>query len=253
MSVHIGESVIYIGTCGFAEARRRLFRDFDVLEVQQTFYQPPRLETANRWRKEAPQAFLFTLKAWQLITHSAKSPTYRRVRERLTPAQLRLCGGFQLNEVTLWAWRRTFEIAQVLKAAAVVCQTPSSFHPEPSNLEQMRRFFREVPRGAWKIVFEPRGEGWDEKVLGPLLETLDLVHGTDPFLARPLSRNWHYFRLHGKLAYTYAYRYSDEDLVRLAKMLPAQGTVFVLFNNAFMAADARRFKALLTGRRQNKI
>lgn len=244
-------SAIHIGICGFAEARRRLFRDFDVLEVQQTFYQPPRLETATRWRQEAPPGFQFTLKAWQLITHSAKSPTYRRLRERLTPEQLGLCGGFQLNDVTLWAWQRTFETAQILKAAAVVCQTPPSFHPEPSNLEQMRRFFREVSRGSWKIVFEPRGKGWDEKVLRPLLETLDLVHGLDPFLTRPLSRNWHYFRLHGRPTYTYAYRYSDEDLEQLEGMLPGQGTVFVLFNNVSMTVDARRFKARLTGR-QNK-
>lgn len=226
-------------------SRARLLRTFDALEVQQTFYQPPRLETASRWRQEAPQAFQFTLKAWQLITHPAQSPTYRRLRARLRPEQLALCGGFQLNPLTCWAWQRTLEIAGALKAAAVVCQTPPSFHPEPANLERMGRFFREVPRGPWKIVFEPRGPGWDEGVLRPLLSALDLVHGTDPFLAPSLGEDFHYFRLHGRPAYAYGYRYSAEDLAQLKQRLPARGTVFVLFNNASMAEDARRFKALL--------
>ncbi len=236
---------VYVGTCGFVETRARLFRDFEVLEVQQTFYQPPRLEIARRWRQEAPSAFKFTLKAWQLITHPARSQTYRRLRERLSHEQLACCGGFKLNPVTCWAWQRTMEIAEVLKAEAVVCQTPPSFHPEPANLEQMERFFRKVPRGDWKIVFEPRGPGWDVKVLRPVLEALNLSHGTDPFLAPSLGEDFHYFRLHGRPAYAYDYRYSDEDLEELRKMLPAQGRVFVLFNNAFMAEDARRFKALL--------
>jgi uncharacterized protein YecE (DUF72 family) len=236
---------VYVGTCGFVETRARLFRDFEVLEVQQTFYQPPRLEIARRWRQEAPQAFKFTLKAWQLITHSARSPTYRRLRERLSPEQLACCGGFKLNPLTRWAWQRTVEIAEALRADAVVCQTPPSFHPEPVNLERIEKFFREVPRGTWKIVFEPRGTGWDEKRLKPLLEALNLVHGTDPFLAPSLGEDFHYFRLHGRPAYAYNYRYSDEDLVQLKQSLPAQGTIFVLFNNTTMAADARRFKALL--------
>ena len=75
---------IFVGTCGFAEAQQRLFRDFTVLEVQQTFYQPPRVSTAQRWRSTAPNDFIFTLKAWQLITHEATSPTYRRLKEPLS-------------------------------------------------------------------------------------------------------------------------------------------------------------------------
>jgi len=51
-----------------------------VVEVQQTFYQIPRIATGKRWREEAPPDFEFTMKAWQLITHEPSSPTYRRLR-----------------------------------------------------------------------------------------------------------------------------------------------------------------------------
>ncbi len=48
------------------------------------FYEPPRDGTMRRWRAQAPIDFEFTIKAWQLITHDALSPTYRRLRSPLT-------------------------------------------------------------------------------------------------------------------------------------------------------------------------
>jgi uncharacterized protein YecE (DUF72 family) len=67
---------IRVGCCGFALAQPRYFRTFRLLEVRQTFYQPPRLATLQRWRQQAPPGFEFTLKAWQLITHEPTSPTF---------------------------------------------------------------------------------------------------------------------------------------------------------------------------------
>jgi uncharacterized protein YecE (DUF72 family) len=55
-----------------------------VVEVQQTFYEPPADTTIRRWRARAPAAFEFTLKAWQLITHEPSSPTFRRLKRPLT-------------------------------------------------------------------------------------------------------------------------------------------------------------------------
>lgn len=43
------------------------FRQFKLVEVQQTFYKMPRLETAQRWRQTAPADFEFTLKAWHVL------------------------------------------------------------------------------------------------------------------------------------------------------------------------------------------
>ncbi|MER3469532.1 MAG: DUF72 domain-containing protein, partial [Thermoflexus sp.] len=57
---------IHIGCCGFPKARSVYFRAFRAVEVQQTFYDPPRPETLRRWREEAGPDFVFTLKAWQV-------------------------------------------------------------------------------------------------------------------------------------------------------------------------------------------
>lgn len=85
---------VRVGTCGFPEAQARLFRDFGILEVQRTFYRPPRVTTAERWRREAPTGFVFTLKAWQLVTHEASSPTYRHRGVALSAAQRAQAGAW---------------------------------------------------------------------------------------------------------------------------------------------------------------
>ncbi|MET1127893.1 MAG: DUF72 domain-containing protein, partial [Thermoproteota archaeon] len=63
------------GCCGFPLSRKRYFERFNVVEVQQTFYDPPSADTLRRWREEAPKGFVFTVKAWQAVTHPSSSPT----------------------------------------------------------------------------------------------------------------------------------------------------------------------------------
>ncbi len=231
-----------MGTCGFAGARARAFADLDLVEIQQTFYEPPRRQTAARWRSEAPDRFRFTIKAWQLITHRATSPTYRRLKTPLTEPQRGQCGDFRWNDTTRMAWERTLEIAVTLRAEVVVFQAPARFQPTAGNLDHMERFFTAIDRpGGLILAFEPRGEAWTDAVLAPVLERLDLVHAVDPFLRRPVGEGLRYFRLHGLPAYHYHYRYTDAELDRLAAWCRRPGRYRVLFNNDAMAQDARRF------------
>lgn len=239
------ETSIRVGVCGFAESQAGVFADFDVLEVQKTFYQPPRPGTAARWRERAPAGFEFTLKAWQLVTHEHGSPTYRRLTERLSERDLTRAGGFRWNAVTRMAWERTREIAALLDAPAIVLQTPARFRPTAANLGRMRRFFEAIERDGRRLVFEPRGDAWDDRLVRQVIESLDLVHGVDPFLRRPLGRGMRYFRLHGRPAYHYRYRYTDEDLDTLATRINRAWPHYILFNNDRMADDARRFRARL--------
>lgn len=85
---------IKVGLCGFTMAAARYAQHFAVVEVQQTFYQPPAAAVIARWRAQMPASFEFTLKAWMLVTHAAKSPTYRRLRRPLTVSEAAGAGGF---------------------------------------------------------------------------------------------------------------------------------------------------------------
>jgi uncharacterized protein YecE (DUF72 family) len=62
--------VVRIGCAGFPQRQAVTFETLDVVEVQATFYKPPLVKTVQHWRAVAPRSFSFTMKAWQLITHS---------------------------------------------------------------------------------------------------------------------------------------------------------------------------------------
>ena len=94
-----------IGTCGFGVTQAEYARTFSCVEVQHTFYEPPRLTTLERWRRQMPASFEFTLKAWQLITHEARSPTYRRLKRKLSETEKAEAGCFRATEIVNEAWR----------------------------------------------------------------------------------------------------------------------------------------------------
>lgn len=105
--------VIKIGCCGFPVKRQTYAARFHLVEVQRTFYQPPRLATAQKWRQERDPDFEFTLKAWQLITHQAQSPTYRRLRRKLSPKEKSQTGAFQQTPLVHEAWRGLHALQQL--------------------------------------------------------------------------------------------------------------------------------------------
>lgn len=78
--------MIRVGVCGFPTAQEVLFQKLDVVEVQKTFYTPLSEKHLLNLRKKAPPHFIFTMKAFQSITHPHHSPTYRRAK--LPPTSL---------------------------------------------------------------------------------------------------------------------------------------------------------------------
>jgi uncharacterized protein YecE (DUF72 family) len=228
-------------------ATAHYFREFGVVEVQQTFYEPPRDSTLRRWRTQAPPAFEFTLKAWQLVTHDATSPTYRRLRRPLRADERAGCGSFRDTPVVREAWERTLECARLLRATAILLQCPASFRPTAENLDRLRAFARTARRPAGiRLLWEPRGDWSTENVAG-LCRELDLVHVVDPFVHATATPRQPYFRLHGTTGARHVY--TDDELRRLLELLPAapEAPPYVMFNNLPRVGDARRFRALLAG------
>lgn len=229
-----------MGCCGFARKLEEYARELPVVEVQQTFYQPPQVSTAERWGRRVPEGFVFTLKAWQLVTHPPTSPTYRRLSRPVPASQLDRYGFFAPTEEVHEAWARTLEVARALRAAVVVFQCPASFTPTPAHVENLRRFFRRAPRDGLQLAWEPRGP-WPEGLVRQLCQDLDLIHCTDPLAAPSVYGRVRYYRLHGRGGYRY--RYTEEDLRQLRGRCTAPA--YVLFNNVSMWEDALRFRDLL--------
>ena len=235
--------MLKIGCCGFGMARARYRARFAVVEVQQTFYQPPKPETLARWRAEAPADFEFTVKAWQPVTHPSGSPTWRRLREPPGPPEE--AGHFRPSATVRAAWERTLEAARLLEAGIVLFQCPARFTPTEEHVADMRRFFRGIDRDGLTLAWEPRGD-WPDDLLAGLCGELGLVHCVDPLKRRPVTGGLAYFRLHGVTGYRY--RHTDDDLARLLDAAAGFDTAYCLFNNMTMVEDAGRFRALAAQR-----
>jgi uncharacterized protein YecE (DUF72 family) len=237
----------FVGCCGWTEAQARYAVDFPTIELQTTFYQPPADAVAKRWRSQAPPGFRFCLKAWQLITHTPSSPTYRRLKSGISATERDLYGGFQPTEQVWLAWERTREIAQILQADAVVFQCPKSFMPTRANTANLTKFFHQVERDSRIFAWEPRGDDWRPELIRDLCAANNLIHCVDPFKSDPLFGDSLYWRLHGRTGYRY--RYTDEDLIELATRLHARGRLpgphYIMFNNIHSRDDAQRFSRLL--------
>ena len=226
--------MINVGTCGFSSSHSRYFNEFNVVEIQKTFYTPISQSLAQKWRSEAPESFIFTLKAPQTITHPPRSPTYRRYKGKMGDF-----GYFKTNEDVLKSWENFVLIAKTLKAKFIVFQTPASFKEEKENIENMYNFFSVVERIA-TYGWEPRGK-WKEDTVRKICEDLNLIHIVDPFKGKPVWGVFSYYRLHGKGGYRY--QYQDDELRQLLQII--KDGDYVMFNNTHMWEDALRFKHLL--------
>jgi len=235
---------LWVGCCGWNGARSRYFRQFQTIELQGTFYQPPAVELAAKWKQEAPEGFRFCLKAWQLITHAASSPTYQRLKTPLSERSRQAVGGFQPTEEVWRAWEVTLGIARALDAAVIVLQCPASFRPTEPNLRNLEAFLRRAGGCQHQLAWEPRGD-WPRDVLRDLCTRWGLIHCVDPFVSESVTAGVRYFRLHGGAGYRH--QYSDDELRDLRSRVPtdSQHEAYLMFNNMFMKDDAARFLTLI--------
>jgi uncharacterized protein YecE (DUF72 family) len=232
-----------IGTCGFRMNKHEYSDVLKCVEVQHTFYQPPQIKTLEKWKSEMPVDFEFTLKAWQLITHESTSPTYKRLKKKLTEKEADESGFFKPTDIVAEGLATTLACADALKARTILFQCPAKFRQTPENIKNLRKFFKKADRGERIFAWEPRGP-WDPKVVSKICGDLDLRHVVDPFVSRTTTPEKCYYRLHGIGGWRY--RYEDGELDELISMLPDDQLAYVFFNNNVMTEDAIRFRRMLS-------
>lgn len=232
--------MIKIGCCGFRGKRQDYFKNFQVVEIQQTFYKPPMLNTARKWRQEAPPNFEYTMKAWQLITHEARSPTYRKAGLTIEEERKDKYGFFRPTKEVFEAWEKCMEFARELNARIIVFQCPPAFKENIENIENMRQFFSSIEK-KFLYALELRAE-WRKEIIVDICEEFGLIHCVDPFKNESYYGEPKYYRLHGMKGYNYDY--SVEELQKLLKICKGR-EVYCLFNNTQMLKNALEFKKLL--------
>jgi uncharacterized protein YecE (DUF72 family) len=228
---------------------------FDTIEINTSFYQPPRPEVAAQWleRVAANPKFVFTAKLWQKFTHEtgATAEDERAVRAGFAP----LCAAGRL--------------------AAVLMQFPYSFHRTTENEARLTALLQRF--ADYQMVVEVRHNSWNHPDFYALLEE----HGAgfcnidQPLVGRSLrpSEQWTapvaYVRLHGRRYDTwfsddpmtpkeerYNYLYSESELEpwadRIRKLASHAPTTFVITNNHFQGkgvVNALQLINLLSGQK----
>lgn len=236
--------MIKIGCCGFGVSRMKYLQHFKVVEIQKTFYKLPRGELVEKWGREVPPKFEFTMKVWQLITHTPKSPTYRKAKIKIEEGKEKNYGSFKPTDEVFRAWEDTEEIGKILGVKIFVFQSPPSFKWTDENRKNLTDFFNTIDRKNYIFVWESRGN-WGEKVLKEICDDLNLIDGVDPFKRVPISNDLIYYRLHGKGGYKY--KYTDDELNEMSNGLARTRNAYIMFNNIYMFEDALRFKEILRG------
>lgn len=239
---------IRVGLCGFTMSMAAYSRYFPVVEVQNTFYDPPRDGVMKKWLATTAPSLEYTIKVWQKVTHAANSPTYRRITRPLLVGEEP--GYFRDSPAVEQGWQRSVECADLLSATGMLFQCPASFRPEPENVQRMCAFFGRIQRPKARLLWEPRGAEWvvQRELALSLCRDLDLVHVVDPFVTKPAPHCAVYWRLHGLNGAHNSY--SEIELNWLHRLLldtEPRGTPYVLFNNLPRVADAKRFCQILKG------
>jgi len=222
--------MIKVGCCGYPTSMSKYYENFNLIELNITFYNYPKPTTLTKWRQNAPKNFEFTVKAHQDITH----------KHKFKPAP------------SIQAFNQMKQICKTLRARILLLQTPASFKPD--KLQDAYNFFTQTNRENLILAWETRGPKWDNPTtrekLSKTLQELNITHITDPLKTMPThTNNTAYFRLHGLGQRMYYYQHTDKELEKLhnlVKPLEAkQKEVYILFNNLSMLDDSLRFKHYL--------
>lgn len=252
---------LYIGCCGFPCARKKYYEYFKIVELQNTFYELPSTEWALNLRSEAPGDFVFTVKAWQVITHPSKSPTWSKMKRRVE-GNLENYGYLRPTRENLNALEKTLGVARALRSEFIILQTPGGMPYSSESVKWVNEFFeraKSLLRSGEVLGWEPRGEWLRAPELKSILEKHEIVHVVDIFRNKPLYKHQGvlYVRLHGigPGEVNYSYVYTEKDLVELKEMILRENfqAAFVLFNNVKMLNNALEFKKILEAEKRELV
>ncbi len=253
----VGTKRILVGTCGFPSSRQKVFKIVDVVELQSTFYNLLSEKQIENIVRDKPSSVELTVKAWQVITHPATSPSWRKLKIK-PEGRKENYGWLRPTKENIEALKKVVLQAERLNAKVLVFQTPGSMPVNDNVREDIEEFFDvalDVVGSAFVISWEPRGGWLHERWFLEHLERKGIIIITDVLRTHVsfIGNTIFYTRLHGlggTRDVNYKYKYTGEDLERLADIVfevleKNINKAYILFNNVYMLQDAEAFKQVL--------
>lgn len=205
-------------------------RDFDTVELNNTFYHLPSEAAFDAWRDAVPAGFRYAVKGSRFITHMIKLKDPERGIVNFVPRAQRL--GRKLGPI-LW-------------------QLPPGWNV---NVERLDQFLAALPRGI-RYAFELRNRSWMTDAVLEVLQKYDaafciydLAGYQSPL---EITAGWTYIRLHGPTSSKYQGSYSDRQLEQWAGRIDdwkrKLRAVYVYFDNddsAYAVNNALTLKEMM--------
>lgn len=204
---------------------------FKTVEINHSFYKLPKVETLQKWHRETPDSFRFTMKGSRYISHMKKIVDDEDVREGL---------------------QRFYKIVSELKEklGCVLWQLPGNQHRDDEKLKN----FCTLLSDRFNNVLEFRHTSWFTEPVFNILENQGVGYCVIsapedlPELTR-VTTDVGYVRFHGKKEW-YRYDYSDKELHEWSNNIKQMNArdIYIYFNNdaeAFAVKNALKIKEKL--------
>ncbi len=203
--------------------------NFNSVEINNTFYRIPEINTLRSWIDQTPSGFRFSVKASRYITHMKKLKDSK--------------------EHVIKFYKSIDPLKK--KLGAVLWQLPASLH---RNNERIETFCRNLDNSFTNVI-EFRHVSWFKKEIYSLLSSFDVTFcsisapGNLPGLIVD-STGKTYLRFHGKKEW-YRYSYSNEELDKWRNKIEKSNAeiCYIYFNNdykAYAVENAIKMKELLS-------
>lgn len=182
----------------------------DCLELDESWQDPLRDATLQRWRDRAPEGFHHILTAWRAFT---ADPLSERKPPELGDVQTDDWGLLRPTDTLRHHWRQWTIHLRILRPSAVVFRTPVGFSPSQKHRDNLERFFREIVGTIDPLRVWVPGGLWEMDDARELAEPLGLIVARDPFLEPDLPEvpdGPAYYTLTGP--WGGRRRFSDDDL-----------------------------------------
>lgn len=216
--------MLLVGCSGFPVPATRYLREFTLVEIADTFLGVPGPALVRRWKREAPEGFVFTALAPRELTAAAFKPT----------------------SAAESAWEAFLPVARDLSARAIVITSPPDVSSSKVNRAAARAMFERIARPELPpLVWEPP-PSWDLRESENTVKDLPVIVARDPARHPAYAKTqMGYYRLPGPAGYKS--RYEDPALEAIAKTVRDTRVpdVFVIFANVDMYADSKRLRKLL--------
>jgi uncharacterized protein YecE (DUF72 family) len=211
--------MITIGCAGFPVPATRYFKEFLFVEVQDTHVTQPGAGTIRRWRREAPQGFVFTLLAPREIGQES----------------------FREGKVVEAALKNLVSVGKELEAHTAVFASPPEFSSSRANKAAVKDFLASVRKKMQRIVWEAPPD-WDPDEVLAIAADAGATAARDPLLHGTTTTKLGYYRLPGPAGHKS--RYEDPAIEKLAELALAakNDEAIYVFTNVDMFADAKRLK-----------